>query len=62
MSYGIRLSLNTAAVPALLVNVGAYGIEIVRAGVESIQKGQMEVGKSLGMRPLGNCRRAKHSR
>ena len=61
-ALGIKLSLNTAALLALVVNVGAYGIEIIRAGVESIQKGQMEAGKSLGMRPLGNCRRAKHSR
>jgi polar amino acid transport system permease protein len=49
---GIRLSSNTAALVALVVNVGAYGIEIVRAGIESIQKGQIEAGKSLGMRPL----------
>jgi polar amino acid transport system permease protein len=52
-ALGIRLSSNTAALLALVVNVGAYGIEIVRAGIESIQKGQIEAGKSLGMRPLG---------
>jgi polar amino acid transport system permease protein len=51
-ALGIRLSSNTAALLALVVNVGAYGIEIVRAGIESIQKGQIEAGKSLGMRPL----------
>ena len=49
---GIRLSSNTAALVALVVNVGAYGIEIIRAGIESIQKGQVEAGKSLGLRPL----------
>jgi polar amino acid transport system permease protein len=52
-ALGIRLSSNAAALLALVVNVGAYGIEIVRAGIESIQKGQIEAGKSLGMRPLG---------
>jgi polar amino acid transport system permease protein len=51
-ALGIRLSSNTAALLALVVNVGAYGIEIVRAGIENIQKGQIEAGKSLGMRPL----------
>jgi len=51
-AIGIRLSSNTAALLALVVNVGAYGIEIVRAGIESIQKGQIEAGKSLGMRSL----------
>ena len=51
-ALGIRLSSNMAALLALVVNVGAYGIEIVRAGIESIQKSQIEAGKSLGMRPL----------
>ncbi|WNJ91478.1 amino acid ABC transporter permease [Bosea sp. 685] len=49
---GIRLSSDTAAMLALVVNVGAYGIEIIRAGIESISKGQIEAGKSLGLRPL----------
>jgi polar amino acid transport system permease protein len=51
-ALGIRLSSNTAALLALVVNVGAYGIEIIRAGIESIQRGQIEAGKSLGLRPL----------
>lgn len=51
-SIGIRLSSNVAALLALAVNFGAYGIEIIRAGIESIPKGQIEAGKSLGMRPL----------
>jgi len=55
-ALGIRLSSNTAALLAMVVNVGAYGIEIVRAGIESIQKGQIEAGKSLGMRPLQTFR------
>jgi polar amino acid transport system permease protein len=49
---GLKLSSNAAALLALVVNVGAYGIEIIRAGIESIQKGQVEAGKSLGMGPL----------
>jgi polar amino acid transport system permease protein len=49
---GFRLSSNAAALLALVVNVGAYGIEIIRAGIESIQKGQIEAGRSLGLRTL----------
>ncbi len=51
-SIGLRLSSNGAALLSLVVNFGAYGIEIIRAGIESIQRGQIEAGKSLGMRPL----------
>jgi polar amino acid transport system permease protein len=36
---------------ALGVNEGAYMAEIVRAGIESIDPGQMEAAKSLGMTP-----------
>ena len=34
---------------ALTVNVGAYSSEIVRAGIESIPKGQVEAAESLGL-------------
>lgn len=51
-SIGIRPSSNAAALVALVVNVGAYGIEIIRAGIESISAGQIEAGRALGMRPL----------
>src|SRR5690348_10754976 len=39
-----------AAILALGVNEGAYMREIIRAGIDSIDKGQMEAAKSLGMR------------
>lgn len=51
-SIGIKLTANGAALTAMVVNVGAYGIEIVRAGIESISRGQIEAGKSLNLRPL----------
>jgi ABC-type amino acid transport system permease subunit len=31
------------------INSGAYVSEIIRAGIDSIDKGQMEAGRSLGM-------------
>jgi polar amino acid transport system permease protein len=46
---GIRLDLFAAAILALSLNEGAYMAEIVRAGIQSIDPGQMEAGKSLGM-------------
>ena len=51
-SIGLRLDSNQAALVAMVVNVGAYGIEIVRAGIDNIQRGQIEAGIALGLRPL----------
>ncbi len=39
-----------AGIVALSINEGAYMREIIRAGIDSIDKGQMEAAKSLGMR------------
>lgn len=39
----------TAAVIAMGVNSSAYVSEIIRAGIQSIDKGQMEAARSLGM-------------
>jgi len=38
-----------AAIVSLSINSGAYVAEIVRAGIQSIDKGQMEASRSLGM-------------
>jgi polar amino acid transport system permease protein len=51
-SLGLRLTPNSAALLALVVNFGAYGTEIIRAGIESIQKGQVEAGTALGLSKL----------
>ena len=51
-SLGLRLTPNGAALLALVVNFGAYGTEIIRAGIESIQKGQVEAGTALGLSKL----------
>jgi polar amino acid transport system permease protein len=37
------------AVLALVVNIGAYSCEIIRAGIESIHKGQLEAAECLGL-------------
>ena len=49
---GIRLDANEAAISALVVNVGAYASEIIRGGVESISRGQIESGLALGLRRI----------
>jgi len=46
---GITLQPFTAAALTFIFNYGAYLVEIFRAGIESIDKGQYEAAKVLGM-------------
>lgn len=46
---GIRLAGTEAALLAMTLNLGAYATEIIRAGVDSIHKSQLEAGLSLAM-------------
>lgn len=50
-NFGIEFSLTrlAAAVTALSLNSAAYIAEIVRAGIQSIEKGQTEASQSLGL-------------
>jgi polar amino acid transport system permease protein len=48
-SLGFSLSAFTVASLALIINVGAYTTEIMRAGFDSIHKGQLEAGECLGL-------------
>ncbi len=48
----VRLSAFQAAVVALTINITAYSSEIIRAGIESIHKGQVEAAESLGLTRL----------
>jgi len=48
---GIRLGAFEAGVAALAVNAGAYLTEIVRAGLQSVPKGQLEAARSIGLGP-----------
>ena len=54
---GIRMSSMTAGVLGLAVNTGAYITEVIRAGVQAVDKGQMEAALSLGMKPRQAMRR-----
>lgn len=47
--FGIRLGQFQAAAITFIFNYGAYFTEIFRAGIESIDKGQYEAAKVLGM-------------
>jgi polar amino acid transport system permease protein len=47
---GILLNPTITAIIALGINGGAYAIEIIRGGVQSINKGQVEAGLALGLR------------
>lgn len=47
--FGINLDKITASIIAIAINAGAYIAEIVRGGVQSIDKGQFEAGDSIGL-------------
>ena len=51
-----KLPALQAGVIALSMNCGAYMAEIIRAGIESVDKGQMEAARSLGL-PYGTSMR-----
>ncbi len=46
---GIKLSPYVSGLTALVLYVGAYNTEVIRAGLEAIPKGQVEAAKSLGL-------------
>jgi polar amino acid transport system permease protein len=46
---GVRLSPETASVIAMVVNLGAYATEIIRAGIEATPRGQIEAALSLAL-------------
>ena len=52
--YGFRINITeiTSATVALSINSAAYIAEIIRAGIISVNKGQMEAARSLGMNHL----------
>src|SRR4051794_23330848 len=49
---GLRLDAITAALIALVVNLGAYTTEIVRGGIDAVPRGQWDAGFALGLTRL----------
>ena len=47
--FGIRISGLVVAIIVFALNTGAYAAEVFRAGIQSIERGQMEAARSLGM-------------
>jgi polar amino acid transport system permease protein len=46
---GIKLSPDMASVLAMVINLGAYSAEIVRAGIAATPRGQIEAARSLAL-------------
>ena len=47
--FGQSMGLLTSGIIALILNSAAYIAEIIRAGIQSIDKGQLEAARSLGL-------------
>jgi polar amino acid transport system permease protein len=54
---GIRLPSMVAGVLGLAINTGAYITEIIRAGIQAVDRGQMEAALSVGMSYRQSMRR-----
>lgn len=48
-SLGLKISAWEAGIVAMIVNLGAYSAEILRAGIQATPKGQWEAGRTLGL-------------
>jgi polar amino acid transport system permease protein len=55
-ALGVSVGANEAALAAMVVNFGAYGTEILRAGIESIPHGQIDAARALGLTRLQTFR------
>jgi polar amino acid transport system permease protein len=51
-TIGLRLTANSAALLAMVINLGAYASEILRGGIEAIPRGQFEAARALGLKRL----------
>ena len=51
----MKLSAEMASVIAMVVNLGAYATEIIRAGIEATPKGQIEAAISLALMYFALC-------
>ncbi|MGD9290936.1 MAG: ectoine/hydroxyectoine ABC transporter permease subunit EhuC, partial [Desulfobacterales bacterium] len=55
--FGITLDKFTAGFLAVGLNLGAYGAELVRGGVQSVPRGQYEAAIALNIPPFKRMRR-----
>ena len=55
--FGITLEKFTAGFLAVGLNLGAYGAELVRGGIQAVPKGQYEAAIALNLPPLSRMRR-----
>ena len=53
---GLKLPRMTLCIIALVINSGAYMAELIRAGLQSVEKGQEEAADSLGMNGVQKMR------
>jgi polar amino acid transport system permease protein len=51
-SLGLQISAELSAALALTINIGAYSTEILRAGIQSVARSQIEAGECLGLSKL----------
>lgn len=48
-ALGLKMTAWEAGLFAMIVNLGAYSAEIIRAGIDATPRGQWEAGKTLGL-------------
>lgn len=58
LGFNVNIGAFTVATVVFILNTGAYAAEVFRAGIESIERGQMEAARSLGMSYLQAMRYA----
>jgi His/Glu/Gln/Arg/opine family amino acid ABC transporter permease subunit len=49
---GLKVSSYVSGLTALILYVGAYNVEVIRAGLEAVPRGQKEAAMSLGLNGL----------
>jgi polar amino acid transport system permease protein len=58
LGLGLKLGTITVGIIVFSLNTGAYAAEVFRAGIQSIERGQIEAARSLGMSYLQAMRYA----
>ena len=49
-TLGIEIAPDSAAMLAMVINLGAYAVEIIRSGIEATPKGQIEAAQALALK------------